>query len=198
MNAIVTGVSSHETTYRFTTIAVGGLPYPEGLGKAEHPELEFGMKRLLRHRWDDPVANERSFWTPTYQTLIDTHLKPYFDRRGDIIEIAALAVNGARASHAFDRDISGTYAEAFTQYRCGIPPLDDLIAAHGPIVAWWIFDPPRLFWDGYAMWFLDGRHRLSYLRSLMQQGAPGFPVFVVLSHSASLPTPPRFPLNCST
>lgn len=191
-------MSSHETTYRFTTIAVRDLPYPEGLGKAEYRELEVGMKRLLVHRWDHPVANERFFWTPAYQNLIDTHLKPHFDRHGDIIEIAALAVDVARASHAFNRDIIGTYAEAFAQYRCGIPSLNDLIAAQGPITAWWIFDPPRLYWDGNAMSFVNGRHRLSYLRSLMQPSDPGFPVFVELSHPASCPTPPRFRLNCST
>lgn len=174
------------------------LPYPEGLGKAEYRELEFGMKRVLGDRWGDPVANERLFWTPAYQNLIATHLKPHFDRHGDIIEIATMAVNGAHASHAFDRDITGTYAEAFAQYRCGIPQLDALIAAHGPIIAWWIYDPPRLYWDGCAMWFVDGRHRLSCLRSLMQPSDPGFPVFVELSHPASLPSPPPFRLNCIT
>ncbi|OCB23517.1 hypothetical protein BRW65_22685 [Mycobacterium paraffinicum] len=180
----VTRMSNHVTTYRFTTIAVGDLPYPEGLGKAEYPELEFGMKRLLGHRWDDPVANERSFWTPTYQNLIHTHLKPHFDRHGDIVEIATQAVNGAHASHALNRDITGTYAEAFTEYRCGIPSLDDLQAAHGPVIAWWILDPPRIFCDGRAMWFVDGRHRLSYLRSLLQPSDPGFPILVELSRSA--------------
>ncbi|OBG02453.1 hypothetical protein A5769_12275 [Mycobacterium intracellulare] len=180
----VTCMSNHVTTYRFTTIAVGDLPYPQGLGKGDHPELEFGMRRLLGHRWEDPAANERLFWTPRYQDLIRSHLKPYFDRRGDIVEVATRAVNGAHASHAFNRDITGTYAEAFTQYRCGIPSLDELIAAHGPVIAWWILDPPRLFWNGRAMWFHDGRHRLSYLRSLMQPSDPGFPVLVELSGSA--------------
>lgn len=190
---IVTCVSSHVATYRFTTIAVGALPYPEGLGKAEYPELEFGMKRLLGHRWDDPAANERFFWTPTYQNLIHTHLKPHFDRHGDIVEIATQAVNGAHASHAFNRGITGTYHEAFTEYRCGIPSLDDLTATHGPVMAWWIFDPPRLFWDGRAMWFVDGRHRLSCLRSLLQPSDPGFPVLVELSRSATHSVAPGGP-----
>lgn len=181
---IVACVSNHVTTYRFTTVTVADLPYPEGLGKAEYPELEFGMKRLLGRRWDDRVANERLFWTPDYQNLIHTHLKPHFDRHGDIVEIAARAVNGAHASHAFNRDITGTDAEARTQYRCGIPSLDDLTAAHGRLIAWWILDPPRLFWDGRTMWIVDGRHRFSCLRSLIQPSDPSFPVLVELSRSA--------------
>lgn len=169
------------TTYRYTMIAVRDLPYPKGLGKAEYPELESSMKRLLSQRWNDQAANERMFWTPTYQDLIRTHLEPKFARCGDIVSIATLAAANARTSQAFDRDITGTYQDAHVEYRRGIAPLDDLMAAHGPITAWWIIDPPSLYWDEQTWRIANGRHRLSYLRSIVQPREPEFPVFVETS-----------------
>ncbi|WP_142304858.1 hypothetical protein [Mycobacterium avium] len=168
-------------TYRYTAIPVKDMPYPAGLGKAEYDALEFGMRRLLGRSWDHQATNERLFWTPEYQNLISTHLKPMFDEHGDIVTNATLAVDVASTSHAFDTAITAVSScEANAEYRDALPHITDLMDRYGAKTAWWIIRPPRIWWDGTALGFADGRHRLSYLRSLVQQQHPDFRVLVEL------------------
>lgn len=163
--------------YRYTTIAVRDLPYPEGLGKSEYRDLELGMNRLLGTRWKDPATNARLFWTPPYQNLISEHLKPRFDRSGDIVTIAKQAATAARSSQWFDSNIiAGIGSEARAKYRGGLP--DNLLDTHGFIATLWITHPPRIHWDGKTLSINDGRHRFSYLRSIVQPRHPDFPVLV--------------------
>lgn len=169
------------TIYRYTTMEVKDLPYPEGLGKSEYRDLELAMRRLLGDSWDDQATNERLFWTPAYQNLINTLLKPRFDRFGDIVTIAAQAATVALSSSAFDTDITGTSTEAQARYRAGLPPALDLTDRYGPIVTWWIIDPPRIHWEGPTLGVSDGRHRFSLLRSIVEPRDPTFPVLVEIS-----------------
>lgn len=170
-------------TYRYTAIPVKDVPYPAGLGKAEYRALEFGMRRLLGGGWHKQATNERYFWTPEYQSLISTHLKPMFDEHGDIVTNATLAVDVASTSHTFDTAITAaSSSEANAQYRDALPHITDLMDCYVAKAAWWIIRPPRICWDGTAWGFADGRHRLSYLRSLVQQQHPEFRVLVELGN----------------
>jgi hypothetical protein len=162
---------------RYTTLPVNRLPYPEGLGKTEYKGLERGIKQLLGSKWDQQSANEEAFWNSTYQDLIRTHLAPIFDRHGDIVENAAVAA-AARASNVFDEVMNVDIDEADRRYRAGLPSATTLFARLGHAAATWALFPPSFYPDGPVMRIADGRHRLSYLRSLIQPRNPSFPVLV--------------------
>jgi len=169
---------------RYTTLAVSDLPYPHGLGKSEYEELEDDMRRLLGGKHDDPDENAKMFWTPQYQALIRTHLKPHFDRYGDVIEVAHAAVAAGRTSVVFDQALPVVGSAAYWEYRVGIPAWSDNHPnSFAREVARWTHHPPELHSDGAGLVFDDGRHRISLLRSMIEQSDPDFPVLVRITHS---------------
>jgi hypothetical protein len=168
---------------RFTAIAVRDLPYPEGLGKSEYGELETAMKALLGRSYQDQAANERLFWTPPYQDIIRQHLKEIFDPHGDIAEVAARAAAVASMSAVFDQLLEDSDdASPRSRYLAGIPGYDELRTEHGYLVFGWIAFPPRIFRQGPERGINNGRHRLSYLRSVVEPVDPNFQVLVELDH----------------
>lgn len=170
----------------YTTRAVRDVPYPHGLGNDRYPELKLGVKRLLGEHWSDPRANAKLFWTSEYQDLIRLHLKPYFDRNGDIVAVADDAAEAARANAAFGQTIPAEGYAAYQHYAADLPPAThDHPSAYTREVDGWIRHPPTLHGSpGEAALVVDdGCHRLSLLRSLVEPSAPDFPVLVRITQS---------------
>lgn len=166
-------------TTLYTAIPVRELPYPRGLGKLEYKALENDMKRLLGDRQTDVDANKARFWDADYRTLLHRHLAPRFDVDGDIAQIAREAVVRAEATGALGVSYRTTH-EARDRYTAALPPppYNRPPGAEGAIDGW-LRTPPQLYRDSAGTLSIgDGRHRLSYLRSLVQPTDPGFRVLV--------------------
>lgn len=166
--------------YKYTAIPVAAIPYPEGLGKNDHKALEQEMERLLGPRqYRDADSNEKLFWTDRYQQLIADHLAPVFDPTGPIVDIATAALELARTSPGFDREIPGE--DFYGAHGAHLPKSSDADDRLTQRVRSWASFPPEL-WpdrDRPGRWCIgDGRHRLSYLRHRIQQQDPQFPVLV--------------------
>ncbi|MFA5605913.1 MAG: hypothetical protein WDA07_01805 [Leucobacter sp.] len=165
-------------TMQFTLVPVRDLPFPHGLGKGEYPGLEKAMKALLGDDWSVPSANQAAFWTPAYQQAITTHLRPIFDTRGDIVEIAREAASIASTSPLLDQVLPRS--DGWQRYAATLPDRQDFST---PTLASWTLWPPRLELNRphdpvTAAGLGDGRHRLSLLRSLIEPQGPEFPVLV--------------------
>jgi len=170
---------SHSRSTRYTTIAIKDVPYPNGLGKTEYEALYDGMVRLLGSKHYDQDTNADMFWTPQYQRLIATRLEPYFGRRGSIIANASKAAEMARGISIFDRELAMDSVAAEGFYRAEISTRrNDYPTTHARD---WTVSPPRICFDGARYLIDDGRHRLSLLRTLLQQSDPNFQVLVVLT-----------------
>ncbi|MDF0532274.1 hypothetical protein P0W64_21195 [Tsukamurella sp. 8F] len=166
-------------TTMYTAIPVREVPYPHGLGKLEYKALENDMKRLLGDRQTDVDTNAARFWDTDYQTLVRRHLAPRFDVAGDIVEIARDALVRAEATGVLGVSYRTTH-EARDSYTAALPPRP----YHRPpgaagAVDGWLRNPPQLYRDSAGTLSVgDGRHRLRYLRSLVQPTDPGFLVLV--------------------
>lgn len=168
-------------TETYKAIPINELPYPHGLGKGEYPKLGQRMKRLLgEDKWMDPCKNQKNFWTDEYQAAIREFLAPEFDAKGDIRVIAAEALDQAQKHQLFDtplRNDAGVDPEG--QYIAILQGQQQNLHGEQQEVQDWVFFPPRVEIDGSGELAIgDGRHRLSYLRSLVEKEEPDFPVFV--------------------
>ncbi|WP_102145878.1 hypothetical protein [Mycobacterium hubeiense] len=163
----------------YTTIPISQAPYPHGLGKIGHEELETDMKQLLGIHHGNQTANEQAFWTPRYQRLLNHHLKPFFDPAGDIVEIARQATAHAHSNPVLNQRLPST-PDAQIRYRAQMPTLGPEVPQE---VVRWRDHPPEItrYADGVTR-YGNGRHRLSYLRSRIQPIDPNFQVLVKLDH----------------
>lgn len=165
----------------YTTIPIRDAPYPHGLGKLDHEELEFAMRRLLGARWQNQAANEAAFWTAPYQGLIEKYLKPYFESDGDIVDFASQATAMARGNpllgqrlyHDADTDPRSRYWDASPHRETELPR----------VVRSWVAWPLHFtqYSDGNTS-YADGRHRMSYLRYRIQLQEPEFEVLVRIDY----------------
>lgn len=165
----------------YTTIAIRDAPYPHGLGKLDHEELEFAMKRLLGARWQNQAANAAAFWTAPYQELIEKYLKPYFDRDGDIVDYAKQAVAvglrnpllGQRLYDDIESDPCSRYWDSSAHRSTELPRV------LRSLVVWPLHFTQ--YSDGNTS-YSNGRHRMSYLRSRIQLQEPEFKVLVRIDY----------------
>ncbi len=168
--------------YRYTSLPVEAIPYPEGLGKNEYKDLEEAVERLVgRRQYRDADSNAQLFWTDHYQRLVAEHLAPVFDPDGSIVDIAAAALELARTSPGYDRVIPGE--DYYGAHGAHLPTSTDTVDRFTMRVRSWASFPPALYPDREhpSRWSIgDGRHRLSYLRSRIQPIDPQFPVLVRL------------------
>ncbi|WP_079610231.1 hypothetical protein [Mycobacteroides abscessus] len=163
----------------FKAISVRDLPYPQGLGKGDYPELEDDMKSLLGARHTNQDVNAAAFWTPEYQRLIDKHLPSEFDSNGSIVENARRALEFAQVNPLLGQRIYGE-TDAVHRYWTGLPESVDELPR--PIHRW-IHWPPRIsIYANGIRDYADGRHRTSYLRSKIQPQNPDFEVLVRCDH----------------
>lgn len=163
---------------KYASLRVEDLPYPEGLGKEEHKGIQAAVKNLLGADALDPEVHEAHFWTGPYQAAVAEHLAPYFAKDGDLVDIARRGLEIAEANPAFGVAIPGgeTHIGIFA---ANLPPQPGYSSNKSE---WqehkWARHPPRLFFKDGHLTIQDGRHRLSYLRSMVQKSDPDFPVLV--------------------
>lgn len=165
---------------RYTALAVKNLPYPHGLGKGDYKALERDMKKLLGERYGDPAANEHVFWTPDYQRLLNEHIGSAFESVCDITRAASRALEHAQAGAAFDVPMAEEGGAAYDRYTADLPaaPHQYRGGIEGEADRW-MRNPPSLACDTAGrLTILDGRHRLSYLRSRVEPNDPDFPVLI--------------------
>jgi len=165
----------------FVTVSVSELPYPEGLGKNGYNELRSAMARLLGADHWTQEAHERAFWEPRYQDVLRAYLAPKF-LPGNLVSIAQEAARIACQSGVLGRAFECSAFEAREQYRAAMMTLPSFDFWDGTArnINEWVCRPPRLYRRGAAFVIVDGRHRLSMLRSLVEPRDPGFPVLVEL------------------
>ncbi len=155
---------------RYAVIEVQDLPYPHGLGKGEHPNLQKRMERLLGNAWRDQDVNKKAFWTLEYQTILHDELSAGFDRPGRIEDIVRDATELAQTVAGFAQGAASVDASVFDSA---------LPAKTSNAYELWLRDTPILgTGSDRTTFFVDGRHRTSYLRSFVQQRDPSFPVLV--------------------
>ena len=165
----------------FTALAADSLPYPHGLGKSGPPQLERlerGMRQLLRTQFNDVATNREQFWHPEYQHLIQQHLSDYFNRNGNIVDIATAALKWAQTSPYFGAPLEGTgLAERKFIESLGPEPVGET----ADTVRKWTLGAPEVVANADGSYACgDGRHRMSYLRACVQPDRPDFPVLVRL------------------
>lgn len=168
------------TTY--TTMPIREVPYPHGLGKIGHDELQAGMERLLGVEWMDQAANEEAFWTPRYQRLLEKYLAPEFDPAGDIVGIARQATAHAHCNPVLHQRLTGA-SEAQDRYWAGLPTFGNDVPRK--VVSWCDFPPEITRYADGSSRYGNGRHRLSYLRFRIQPTDPEFEVLVRIDHVAA-------------
>ncbi|WP_156150400.1 hypothetical protein [Gordonia sihwensis] len=151
-------------------IEVQNLPYPQGLGKDEYPSLKSRMQHLLGNTWSNQDVNKNAFWTLEYQTILHEELSAGFDRAGRIEDIVRDATELAQTVAGFAQGAASVDESVFNS---AVP------AKTSNAYELWLRDTPILGTgsDG-TTFFVDGRHRTSYLRSFVQQRDPSFPVLV--------------------
>lgn len=168
-------------TATYTAMPVQDLPYPAGLGKmADYPGLELEMRRYLGEHWRNVEVNESAFWSARYQRIITEHLgEEHFAPQGDIVEIAKAALRWARTSRYFDTTVEGHPVVAERLFKHGLAIAPD--GAEATVVRHWMTWTPRLVAESDGSHtIVEGRHRLSYLRSRIQPIEPTFPVLVLI------------------
>ncbi|MBP1054458.1 hypothetical protein J6397_30400 [Rhodococcus qingshengii] len=162
---------------KYASLRVEDLPYPDGLGKEEHKGIQAAVKNLLGADALDPEVHEAHFWTGPYQAAVAEHLAPIFAEDGDIVDIARRGLEIAEANPAFGVAIPGGGLEHIEIFAANLPPKPVSNKSEGQQYAW-AGEPPLLFSEDGHLTILDGRHRLSYLRSKVQKSDPDFPVLV--------------------
>lgn len=161
----------------YTTIPICEAPFPHGLGKLGHDELEAAMKRLLGAHHRCQAAHAQAFWTPEYQALIELYLAPFFDPSGDIVTIVQHATAHARRNPALGQRWA-EYGAAEDNYWAGRPDLSDQVPLE--VRRWCDFPPEIIRYGDGSYRYGNGRHRLSYLRSKIEPIDPTFEVLIKL------------------